>query len=59
MNKTLISFITIIVLSIAAYFIMMEVAGWTQKKAAIIAFGAGAAMILVDVIGMSLKRNRQ
>ena len=58
MNRTILTLGTIIILSVIAYLLMMYVLEWTQKKSAIIAFGAGAAMILFDVVLAGMKRKR-
>ena len=59
MNKTILALLTIIVLSIVAYVLMFYVIGWTQKKSAIIAFGAAGGMILMDIIIMPLVKSRR
>jgi hypothetical protein len=50
MKKTLLSIALILVVSCVAFVLMKEVAGWTVRKAAWIAFGAGAAMIVFDIL---------
>jgi hypothetical protein len=59
MNKQVVMLVTIIVLSFAAYLLMFYAIGWTQKKSAIIAFGAGGAMIIMEFIIMPLVKRRR
>lgn len=58
MNKTLLIVVTVIALSIAAYFILHRFLGLTQQKALWITAGAGTAMILFDVVLVKFIRKR-
>ena len=56
MNRTLLIVLTVVVLSIVAYFIMLNFFAFSQEKALWIAGGAGAAMIFFDVVLVKLFR---
>ena len=54
MNKALLQAVVIIILSGVAFLLMHFAAEWPLKKALLIAGGAGAAMILIDVVILPL-----
>ncbi len=58
MNKTAMTIVSTLVLSVVAFLLMRYVLGWEQKKSMIIAFGAAAGMLLVDVVILGLMRRK-
>jgi hypothetical protein len=58
MNKTVLTVLTILVLSVIAFLVTYNLTDWGFKKSLLICGGAGAAMILFDLIIFNAARRR-